>query len=44
MIINVGGYVVVIVNVNCSPNSEARGRTQVGLVPPTAESPCLVEG
>ena len=42
--INVGGYVVVIVNVICSPNTEARGRTQVGLVAPTAESPCLVVG
>ena len=37
--INVGGYVVVIVNVICSPNTEARGRTQVGLVVPTAEFP-----
>ena len=30
---------VVVVNVICSPNTEARGRTQVGLVVPTAEFP-----
>ena len=40
-----GYVVVVIVNVICSPNTEARGCTQVGQVwQPTAESPCLVEG
>ena len=38
------GNVLVIVNVICSPNTEAKGRTQEGQVQPTAEPPCLVEG